>query len=77
MAAGEGRNAMDRTALHVMEDQSAGEAAVLARAIKEMDGWIKSLPVSSEWRWSFQRARAGLVAELAEIEGPARRSRRG
>lgn len=42
------------------------EAVVLARAVEDMDGWIMSLPVASEWHWSFVRSRQVLVDELAE-----------
>ena len=51
------------------------EARVLAQAVRDMDAWITSLPVVSEWRWSFVRARAGLVAELSEAGAPARTAR--
>lgn len=77
MAAGEGRNAMDRGELRVVEaasdwplvdDVAAAEVVALTRAIGDMDQWITSLPSASEWSWTFRRMRAQLACDL-ELRG--------
>lgn len=57
---------------HAPVDVAATEAAVLDHAISDMEAWITSLPLASEWRWSFSRARAGLVARRDELEDRVR-----
>lgn len=47
-------------------DIAAAEAIALARAIADMEEWIRSLPVSSELRWAFVRGRQVLEADVAE-----------
>ena len=49
-------------------DVEAIESEVLARAIEDMAEWIDALPCSSEWRWSFTKARLDLEGRLAKFQ---------
>jgi hypothetical protein len=53
-------------------DIPAAEDAALARAVADMDQWIKSLPVASELRWAFVRGRRVLEADAAERQALSR-----
>ena len=80
----EGIDMADRARLSLVKDQKDSSAApmidalceieeaVLGRAVHDMDGWIRSLPTASEFRWSFLRARRTLEDERDALRSAAR-----
>ena len=49
---------------------ATAETLAISRAVRDIDGWLTSLPCASEWYWRFVRARDALVDELAARELP-------